>query len=299
MSNWHLKPGDKIKRTELHELYGGRRQGGISPSSQSPNIMIFTSASGEQYGYFDGWQDGIFHYTGEGQVGDQEIKQGNRALAEHKMQGKAVRLFNGSSGDVVYDGEFQLDEATPFYVADAPDFEKKDMRKVLIFRLQPLDRAANGPLCTARDTWRPNTLDAECTVVDAESNAVESFSTSPPPGSVAERREAKLVQNYQDFIRRNGKRPLVRLKIKPAGEAQYLFTDLYDPDSNTIIESKGTVTRESIRMAIGQLLDYSRFTPGVPKLAVLLPERPRQDLEDLLNTNNIKCIFAEGDIFLP
>ena len=80
-TGWSLRPGDAIKRTELHAKYGGRRQGGIAPSTLSPNVMIFTAPSGQKYGYFDGKQpDGCFHYTGEGQVGDQQLKQGNRAL---------------------------------------------------------------------------------------------------------------------------------------------------------------------------------------------------------------------------
>ena len=107
-TGWSLRPGDAIKRTELHAKYGGRRQGGIAPSTQSPNVMIFTAPSGHKYGYFDGWQpDGCFHYTGEGQVDDQELKQGNRALAEHAQTNKSVRLFAGASGEVTYVGEFR------------------------------------------------------------------------------------------------------------------------------------------------------------------------------------------------
>jgi hypothetical protein len=97
-NGWGLRPGESIKRTELHGRYGGRTQGGIAPSNKSPNVMIFTAPSGHKYGYFDGLQtDGCFHYTGEGQIGDQQIKQGNRALAEHAQMNKSVRLFSGAS----------------------------------------------------------------------------------------------------------------------------------------------------------------------------------------------------------
>jgi hypothetical protein len=50
---------------------------------------------------------------------------------------------------------------------------------------------------------------------------------------------------------------LCRLKIKPVGEALPLYSDLYDSQLRLIIEAKGTVTRDAIRMAVGQLLDYS------------------------------------------
>ena len=75
-----LTPGDKIRRTELHAEYGGRRQGGISPSKVSDNVFLITAPSiGERHGYvYDGpREDGYYHYTGEGQYGDQLMVQGN------------------------------------------------------------------------------------------------------------------------------------------------------------------------------------------------------------------------------
>jgi hypothetical protein len=61
-----------------------------------------------------------------------------------------------------------------------------------------------------------------------------------------------------------------------------------------VIEAKGTVTREVTRMAIGQLLDYSRFVDQ-PKLAVLLPEVPRRDLLNFLHTHSIAVIAPRPD----
>jgi hypothetical protein len=70
-SGWLLKPGDKIKRTDLHRQYGGRTQGGIGPSRLTLNVFIFSDPpTGKKYGYFDEWKsDGCYHYTGEGQHG--------------------------------------------------------------------------------------------------------------------------------------------------------------------------------------------------------------------------------------
>ena len=65
---WDLRPGDKIRRVDLHRSYGGSGQGGIGPSAQSPNIFIFSDpSSGERHGYFDRWEDGELHYAGAGQ----------------------------------------------------------------------------------------------------------------------------------------------------------------------------------------------------------------------------------------
>jgi 5-methylcytosine-specific restriction protein A len=49
---------------------------------------------GEQYGYYDGFQeDGIFWYTGEGQVGDMKLIRGNRAIRDARSEGKSIHLF--------------------------------------------------------------------------------------------------------------------------------------------------------------------------------------------------------------
>ena len=98
---WDLRPGETIRRTELHLRYGGGGQGGISPSARTPNVLIFTDLSaGQQHGYvFDGWQDDeTFLYTGEGQQGDQTLAGGNRAIAEHREQGRSLRVFDGVRG---------------------------------------------------------------------------------------------------------------------------------------------------------------------------------------------------------
>ena len=60
--------GHVYRRSELHDRYGGQRQGGISTPSQHQFILLFTGESGEQHGYADDWSaDGLFFYTGEGQ----------------------------------------------------------------------------------------------------------------------------------------------------------------------------------------------------------------------------------------
>jgi len=135
---WYLQPGDKIKRTDLHERFGGRRQGGIGPSAKSPNVFVFTdAASGKEHGYTDRWDsDGSFLYTGEGQVGDQVMKQGNAAILNHKDQGRSLRLFSGARGTVTYEGEFSVDDQRPWFLADAPETGGGPIRKVIVFRLR-------------------------------------------------------------------------------------------------------------------------------------------------------------------
>jgi hypothetical protein len=66
---------------DLHDRFGGRRQGDISTPKAHLLNFLFTGESGEQYGHPDGWvQDGAFRYFGNGQVRDMRFVAGNRAI---------------------------------------------------------------------------------------------------------------------------------------------------------------------------------------------------------------------------
>jgi hypothetical protein len=140
--SWTLQPGDTILRKELHRRYGGGGQGGIEPSAKTPNVFIFSDPkAGEQYGYvYDRWQDGAFHFTGDGQIGDQSMKFGNRAILDHRKHRRALRVFAGVRGTVTYQGEFEL-AADPFYFAEAKERNSDRIRKVIVFRLVPIGAA--------------------------------------------------------------------------------------------------------------------------------------------------------------
>src|SRR5215831_19006176 len=93
----HLEPGKTIKRSALHRRYGGREQGGISPSRRSSNVFLFTDPKrGERHGYiYDGMRDDdLYDYTGEGQSGNQQMIQGNRAIRDHQLEGRELHLFS-------------------------------------------------------------------------------------------------------------------------------------------------------------------------------------------------------------
>jgi hypothetical protein len=142
-ASWDLEPGDTILRKELHRRYGGAGQGGIEPSAKTLNVFIFSDPkAGEKYGYvYDRWRDGVFHFTGDGQVGDQVMKFGNRAILDHRRHRRALRVFEGVRGVVTYLGEFEL-AADPFYVAEARDRFSEKARKVFVFRLVPVGGTA-------------------------------------------------------------------------------------------------------------------------------------------------------------
>ncbi|MFD7103099.1 restriction endonuclease [Streptomyces celluloflavus] len=296
MVDWGVKEGDRLKRVALHEEYGGRRQGGIGPSRVSNNVFLFSDPSkGRQHGYFDGWgEDGCYHYAGEGQRGDQRMTQGNLSILNHQQDGRALRLFHGvGAATVEYIGEFTLAEEAPWYRTDAPDTDG-ELRSVIMFRLEPVDAMLHkGARLPHTPASSPSTSQ-----VDVEQQHTERALVDPSREPYeAERREASLVRDYVEHLRSEG-HEVVRHKILPSGVLKALYTDIYDVSERVLIEAKGTIHRDAIRTAIGQLFDYRRHILPHPRgLALLVPSRPEDDLLDLCASVEIKVIWPEGESY--
>ncbi len=287
-----LQPGESIRRVDLHALYGGRRQGGIAPSKLTPNVFLITAPQGKKYGYgYDGPRsdDDYFHYTGEGQVGDQRMAQGNRAIRDHAAEGRDLHLFRADGPELTYVGQF---EYVSHYFADSHEVGSDQDRTVIVFRLRQLsgapepgrskiDRLGRDPI----KAIPVEQLISESTVVGGERQLYE-----------AERREQKLVLAFANWLESHG-HEICRYQLLPADEPAPLFCDIFDLTTNTLYEAKGTVARSAIRMAIGQLADYSRLLTSLPRKALLVPERPRPDLLALLTQENIAVVWADGDGF--
>ncbi|KUL69967.1 MULTISPECIES: hypothetical protein [unclassified Streptomyces] len=291
VSEWNLEPGDVIERKQLHVKYGGRTQGGIGPSAKTPNVMIFTDPiAGEKHGYYDGWMpDGLFHYSGEGQYGDQRMLSGNASILNHEAEGRALRVFQGARGNVTYLGRFAADG---WYEADAPETGDGPLRKVIVFKLRPLDTPAKHP-----GTKLGRLLaDQQDPVTEIDIERLETEKTYVDPNREpyeAERRESKLVLDFSAYCRAKGYR-VIRQRILPEDETRPLLTDLYVQDLDVLIEAKGSVTRENMRMALGQLIDYNRFVRAKYQ-AVLVPSKPRPDLIELANAAGQAIIWPQGN----
>lgn len=289
---WGIAVNEVLARRAVHDKYGGSRQGGIASSAKSDNILIFTSDSGKNYGYdYDQWEgDDVFYYTGEGQTGDQVFVRGNMALRDHVQRGQHVRLFEGVARTTVrYLGEFRLSDDAPYRFEEAPD-QFKDLRKVIVFRLIRVD-AAQPSLPTP--SKEPTVSD-----VPIEKHITETFSSNPSQEPTEmERREAALVERYAEHLAAE-KISTNRNKIDLPYSTRPYYTDLFDVSRGELIEAKGSASRNHVRLAIGQLCDYSRYVPHCAR-AVLLPTDPGPDLLQLLDSLGITCIFeTEPNVFV-
>ena len=116
---------------------------------------------------------------------------------------------------------------------------------------------------------------------------------------IIKQKEKELVNRFKRFLKKKGQGNLVKNQIKVEGETRPQETDGWIESSQTLVEAKSNPTRENIRMAIGQLLDYKRnHKPKPGRLAVLLPAYPRKDLADLLESQEIDIIYEQNKTFV-
>ena len=297
---WSIDVGTVTTRAEVAALYGGSTMGGIQPSNSTPNVLVYSDpASGTRIGYqYDGAdpnEPGVFYYTGEGRVGNQQLTAGNKAILEHAKQGRVLRLFEAVDGRPRrggklqrYLGEYAIDAQAPFRFLPAPDADART-REVVVFRLlsQVAAKGRSGLVEPALSS---------VIFVDSEKNTIEEFEVSPTSGGTARRVEAALVGRFEAYLRLCGITP-TRVRISPPGETTTLVTDPYVESSNVLYEAKGTVDRGTIRLAIGQLLDYLRFIPDA-KGCLLLPSRPSDDLLELIESCGFGLVHESDDAWV-
>lgn len=121
------------RQTDLHDQFGGNRQSGISVCSKHSMIFLFNSPSGKESGYQDGlYSDNKYNYSGEGSKGDMEFIRGNKAILNHKADGRELHMFKKQkSGLYQYLGQF---EYAYHKIIEGEDIEN-EKRKLIQFTL--------------------------------------------------------------------------------------------------------------------------------------------------------------------
>ena len=288
------KPGEKILRKDLHKLLGGSVQGGICPSRKGSVLVFCDPKVGEEFGYHDGWSEDCFLYFGSGQEGDMEFSKDNKALLNHKEDGRDVHLFMGSKGEIAYENEFFVDPDNPYELIENED-KNGEARIAIVFRLKPVNKYSSV-------LPRTNVEIHEQTLVedsDVEVYGTKTFETRGVSQGKGERTESKLMAKYISFREKNNLPKITSKIIKIQGDSknQMLKVDGWIEDEQTLIEAKSKCTRNQIRLAIGQLYDYKRFVKP-KKMALLVPNKPKKDLIELLHSLKINVIFqSDGGLF--
>ncbi len=138
------------RQKQIHGVFGGQQQGGISTPKEHPLVIAFTGEAGASHGYHDFWDDDeVFHYFGEGQVGDMKYVAGNRAIGEHVKDGKTLVVFQmmGKGRPYRYLGRFMCQSS---YVQPGTPDREGQPRSAIVFRLRSLE-ASLGLAASEKD----------------------------------------------------------------------------------------------------------------------------------------------------
>lgn len=164
-------------------------------------------------------------------------------------------------------------------------------------RLRALILGHDGSAQSALESPPENASGPVVFDVPVEAHRTVQYQTgSRIDNATAIRREAELVMRYQRWSRVNGHRVIGKY-IHLSGRRNPLRVDLYDVDNSELIEAKASAERDSVRLALGQVLDYARYVHH-ERRAVLLPNRPDADLVDLLSSYGVSCIYeTRADTF--
>ena len=147
----------------------------------------------------------------------------------------------------------------------------------------------------------PIQKETSSTLIEHNDGEVSVSSTTRSKREVIiEQKERELVKRYKKHLIKNniGELEKNKIKINASDESVTLETDGWVHVTKTLIEAKASSKRSDIRMAIGQLHDYKRHhIPKPEKLAILLPSQPREDLVDLIYSQNIEIIYEKDKNF--
>jgi hypothetical protein len=108
---------------------------------------------------------------------------------------------------------------------------------------------------------------------------------------VAERRESELVAEFRRHLIAQGRTP-ARFYC-PAGVSDIYVAD--EAEDAELIEAKSKSTHHHVRQALGQLLDYARYSPRpLRRLSGLFPVLPSHDDIGLLHRYGIDVLHRDG-----
>lgn len=133
-SIFDLKKGQVLTNSDIAKIFGCSTQGGMRRSKKTNTLVII---SDQTKLYKDKWVNGVLHYTGMGQFGDQDFNyMQNKTMSNSKSNGVQMHLFEVSKPKMyTYLGIVEL--AGEPYVEQQLDKEEK-LRNVCMFPLKIL-----------------------------------------------------------------------------------------------------------------------------------------------------------------
>lgn len=128
--------------------------------------------------------------------------------------------------------------------------------------------------------------------VPVENSFTEQFTAAYQAMAAAERtrREATIQRKYQQHLEAQG-HTVTRKQVIVDG--QTLYSDLYDEDTDDLIEVKSLSDRVTMRLALGQILDYG-FIVKPAILTVVVPKRPAEGIIRLYQNHSVRVVWPNA-----
>ncbi|MER7519462.1 hypothetical protein [Streptomyces sp. NPDC126499] len=233
-----------------------------------------------------GWRtDGLLHYLGASPVFDRPVQgwdalshPSNSRLLAAAEEGRPLHVFETGRRTARYIDEFILEDVGP----SQPLRVGTGFACPPVFRLRPTETVAHvpGQLAAVCDAQVVSFRPVERSDLLCDQSALDTAKLRP---------ESRLVLRFCRHLNRGGHSTL-SLQIRHTPDHAPMFTDMWVDSAYLLIEAKAKPDRESVRMALSQLADYTRFLDH-PKKAVLLPERPTPDVIALAHSQQSAVIW--------
>ncbi|WP_370362114.1 hypothetical protein [Catenulispora sp. MAP12-49] len=156
------------------------------------------------------------------------------------------------------------------------------------FVLKPVNAATHSP-----DQWRCIGDHLKVRLVTVERHTLLTEPAGVAMDELGLRPEALLEKLFSRFVIKQGF-PVWRFEIRHTADCSPLYTDVWIGGLNLLVEAKSSASRDSVRMALGQLLDYTRFLDK-PAQAILVPSRPEGDVLELARSQGTPVIWPASD----
>jgi hypothetical protein len=265
--------------------------------SKTAFLIFYDPKAGRKFGY-DLWEgeqaDGTFSYTGQGVKGDQRMRGPNIGLVRAAQQNAPIHFFRRpelgekrlKGNPYTYVGRVMLGD--PMFQEQIAPGEDGRNRKVFVFNLVPVGHA----------DFLVKPLGSDAGAIQCEFRDSQELPEVAQPGSALrmpaaiELEENKLQNRFRKYLADRGENPET-VDIKLPNVKGSVRPDFVLRERGIVIEVKPTISREHVRLAIGQVLDYAHLLKLDGKNyspAILLPAKPKADLISLTESVGIRLI---------
>ena len=144
---------DIVDNKTLYDSFQCRNCGGMRRSHRTNTLVLISDHTKSIYA--DGWDysKGLLKYSGEGQVGDQKLAGQNKTLAESKVNGVEIHLFEVFvQGKYLYEGIVTI-QGEPFQEIQLDIHKTPRMAWVFNLMINPVNLASLHEHLLERRQW--------------------------------------------------------------------------------------------------------------------------------------------------